>query len=38
MNANFKALGMDTMLQLSCSNYSSKDIIETVGGRTKVGR
>ena len=36
MNANFRALGMDTMLQ-SCSIYSSKVIIETMGGWTKVG-
>ena len=38
MNANVKALGMDTMLQKYSIYPSSKDIIETVGGRTKVGR
>jgi hypothetical protein len=38
VNANVKALGMDTMLH-SCAIYSSlKDIIETVGGWSTVGR
>jgi len=37
VNAHFKALGMDTLLQ-SRSTYSLKDVIETVGGWTTVGR
>ena len=38
MNANVKALGMDTMLQNYSIYPSLKDIIKTMGGWTKVGR